>query len=47
MTLPQPDPPKTKAAWAPRYILVMFAVLGDRCHRPGLLCLASEAQGRA
>ncbi len=27
MTLPQPDPPKTKAAWAPRYILVMFAIL--------------------
>ena len=27
MTLPQPDPPKTRTAWESRYILVMFAVL--------------------
>jgi hypothetical protein len=27
MTLPQPEPPETKAPGAPRYILVMFAVL--------------------
>ncbi len=28
MTLPQSDPPQTRTAWAPRYILVMFAILG-------------------
>ncbi len=27
MTLPQPDPPETKASRGPRHILVMFAVL--------------------